>query len=157
MTLTWRQIQTDFPGGSDNIVCLQHRKHRVNPWVGKIPWRKEWQAVIRGITKVGHNLATKPPPPLAGQSGIWVLLRVWGPGFKFWTSPAFKLGFPGGSDGKESTCNAGDLGLIPGLWRCPGRWHGNPRQYSCLGNPKDRGPWQATVHGVTKSQTRLSR
>ena len=37
-------------------VCLQRRKHRVNPWVGKIPWRREWQAVVRGITKVGHKL-----------------------------------------------------------------------------------------------------
>ena len=45
------------------------------------------------------------------------------------------LGFPGGSDGKESTCNAGDLGLIPGLERSPGGRHRNPLQYSCLGNP----------------------
>ena len=45
------------------------------------------------------------------------------------------MGFPGGSDGKESPCNAGDLGLIPGLGRCPGGGHGNPLQYSCLGNP----------------------
>ena len=44
-------------------------------------------------------------------------------------------GFPGGSDGKESACNAGDLGLIPGLGRSPGREHGNPLQYSCLENP----------------------
>ena len=45
------------------------------------------------------------------------------------------LCFPGGSDGKESTCNAGDLGLIPGLGRSPGGEHGNPLQYSCLENP----------------------
>ena len=45
------------------------------------------------------------------------------------------MGFPGGSDGKESTCNEGDLGLIPGLGRSPGGWHGNPLQYSCLENP----------------------
>ena len=45
------------------------------------------------------------------------------------------MGFPGGSDGKESTCNAGDLGLIPGLERSPGGGHGNPLQYSCLENP----------------------
>ena len=61
--------------------------------------------------------------------------------------------FPGGSDGKESPCNAGDLGLIPGLGRCPGEGHGNPLQYSCLENPMDRGAWPATVHGVTKSWT----
>ena len=66
------------------------------------------------------------------------------------------MGFPGGSDGKESACNAGDLGLITGLGRSPGGGHGNPLQYSCLENLMDRGDWWATVHGVTKSQTRLS-
>ena len=61
------------------------------------------------------------------------------------------MGFPGGADGKESACNAGDLGLIPGLRRAPGRGHGNPLQYSCLENPHGKGAWWATVHGVTKS------
>ena len=50
------------------------------------------------------------------------------------------MGFPGGSDGKESTCNAGDLGLIPGSERSPAEGNGNPLQYSYLGNPMDRGP-----------------
>ena len=59
-------------------------------------------------------------------------------------------GFPGGSDSKETTCSAGDLGLIPGLGRCPGGGHGNPLQYSCLENPKDRGAWWAIVHGGRK-------
>ena len=49
------------------------------------------------------------------------------------------MGFPGGSDGKESACNVGDLGSIPGLGRSPGGEHGNPLQYSCLENPMDRG------------------
>ena len=62
------------------------------------------------------------------------------------------MGFPGGSDSKESTCSEGDLGSIPGLGRSPGGEHGNPLQYSCLENPMDRGAWQATVHEVTKSQ-----
>ena len=57
---------------------------------------------------------------------------------------------------KESACNVGDVGLIPGLGRFPGGGHGNPLQYSCLENPTDRGAWWATVHGVGKSQTRLS-
>ena len=57
----------------------------------------------------------------------------------------------GGSGGKESACNAEDLGLIPLLGRSPGEGNGNPRQYSCLENPMDGGAWQATVHGVTKS------
>ena len=63
---------------------------------------------------------------------------------------------PDGSDGKESACNVGDLGLIPGLGQSPGEGHNNPLQYSCLKNSMDRGAWQATVHGVAKSQTRLS-
>ena len=58
--------------------------------------------------------------------------------------------------GKNSACNAGDLGLIPGLGRSPREGNGNPLQYSCLENPMDRGAWWATVHGVAKSQTRLS-
>ena len=70
-------------------------------------------------------------------------------------TPEF-LGFPGGSDGKESACNVGNLGSILGLGRSPGGRHGNPLQYSCLENPMDRGAWWATVHGVTNSQTRLS-
>ena len=63
------------------------------------------------------------------------------------------LGFPGGSDGKESACKSGDPGLIPGSGRSPGEGNGNELQYSCLENPMDRGDWQAIVHGVAKSQT----
>ena len=61
------------------------------------------------------------------------------------------VGFPGGSEGKASACSAGDLGSIPGSGRSPGEGKGNPLQYSCLGNPMDRGAWQATAHGVSKS------
>ena len=61
--------------------------------------------------------------------------------------------FPGGSDGKESACDTGDVGLIPGWGRSPGEGNGNPLQYSCLENPVDRGAWWATVHGVAKSLT----
>ena len=64
--------------------------------------------------------------------------------------------FPGGSDGKVSVYNAGDLGSIPGLGRSPGEGNGNPLQYYCLENPMDREAWQATGHEVTKSWTRLS-
>ena len=60
--------------------------------------------------------------------------------------------FPGGSDSKESTYNVGDLGSMPGLGRSPGGGYGNPLQYSCLENSMDIEAWQATVHGVTKSQ-----
>jgi len=61
------------------------------------------------------------------------------------------MGFPGGSDGKESACNAVDLGLIPGSGRYPGEEKGYPLQYSCLEYSRDRGVWQATVHGAAKS------
>ena len=64
--------------------------------------------------------------------------------------------FPGGSDGKASAYNAGDLGSIPGSGRSPGEGNGNPLQISCMENPMDEGTWQATVHGVAKSQTQLS-
>ena len=61
-----------------------------------------------------------------------------------------------GSDGKASVYNAGDSGSIPGLGRSPGEGNGNPLQDYCVENPMDRGAWQATVHGVAKSRTRLS-
>ena len=64
--------------------------------------------------------------------------------------------FPGGSEGKETACNARDLGSVPGSGRYLGGGNGNPLKYSCLENPMDRGAWQAKVHGVTKSQTQLS-
>ena len=66
------------------------------------------------------------------------------------------MDFPGGSDGKASVYNAGDLGPSHGLGRSPGEGNGNPLQYCCLENPMDRGGWYAIVYGVTKSQTRLS-
>ena len=66
------------------------------------------------------------------------------------------MGFPGVSDGKESACNAGDLGSTPGSERYPEEGNGNPLQYSCLENPMDRGAWWAIVYRVVKSRTRLT-
>ena len=66
------------------------------------------------------------------------------------------MGFPGGSDSKESSCNAGyaeDMSSIPGSGRYPGEGNGNPLQYSCLETPTDQEAWWATVHGVAKSCT----
>ena len=63
------------------------------------------------------------------------------------------VGFPGGSDGKESPCNAGDLDSIPSSGRSSGEGNGNPLQCSCLENPMGRGAWRAVVHGFAKSQT----
>ena len=76
--------------------------------------------------------------------------------------PALTLGtwrffYSGGATGKEPACQCTrDRGSIPGLGRSPGGGHGKPLQYSCLENPMGRGAWQATVHGVAKSRTRLS-
>ena len=66
------------------------------------------------------------------------------------------MGFPDGLDGKESACNTGDPGLIPGSGRSPGKGNGYPLQYSHLENSMDRGVWRATVRGVTMSRTGLS-
>ena len=85
------------------------------------------QCLVRGVFSQSH------------RTSIW---RIWG--------------FCGGSDSRESACNAGDSGLIPGSGISPGGGHGNPLQYSGWENSMDRGTWEATVHGVTKSQTRLS-
>jgi len=60
------------------------------------------------------------------------------------------LDFPGGSAIKNPLANVGDMGSIPGLGRSPGKGNDNPFQYSCLGNPMDRGAWLATVHGISK-------
>ena len=64
-----------------------------------------------------------------------------------WTGPSCS------SDGKESACNAGEVGSVPRSGRSPGEGNGNPFQYSCLENPMDRGAWQATVHGVAEADT----
>ena len=66
------------------------------------------------------------------------------------STAALTMGFSHSLVSKESACNAGDRGSIPGLGRSPGGGHDNPLQYSCLGNPIDRGAWRATVHGVTR-------
>ena len=68
-------------------------------------------------------------------------------------SLGLSLSFPGGSDGKEPACNAGDPDLIPESGRSPGEANGYPLQYPCLENFMDRGVWQATIHGVAEWET----
>ena len=76
---------------------------------------------------------------------------------EIWLWRKLKQGFPGGSDGKEAACTAGDLGSIPGVERsAPGGGNGNPFQYSCLESSMDTGVWWAALHGVAKSWTWLS-
>ena len=65
----------------------------------------------------------------------------------------YGVGFPDASDGKQSACNVGDPGSIPGSGRSPGEGNDNSLKYSCLENPLDGGAWRATVHGVAKSWT----
>ena len=72
------------------------------------------------------------------------------PKFMNFRVPGRIMGFLPSSVGKESACNAGDMGSIPGLGRSPGEGNGNPLQYSCLENPMDGGTSQATVHGVAR-------
>ena len=78
--------------------------------------------------------------------------------YRYWNTETsyyliFIKDFPGGSDGKASACNVGDLGSIPGLGRSLGEGNGNPLQYSHLENPMDGGAWWATVHSITKGRT----
>ena len=91
---------------------------------------------LRFCMPQGTALNTPPPPKLE------LILQC--------------FGFPAGLDCKESACNAGDPGLIPGSGRSPGEGHGNPLQYSCLENCMERGAWWFTVHGVEKCWTQLS-
>ena len=74
-------------------------------------------------------------------------------GREIWGSWGKVLGFPGGSDIKESACSAGDQGSIPGSGGCSGEGKGNPLLYSCLENSMDREAWWVTIHRVAKSQT----
>ena len=86
----------------------------------------------------GHNLSSRATPAVLWHLPCRVELL---PGYLMNTS------FPGGLVGKESACNTGDPGSIPGWGRSPGERNGYPLQYSCLGNPLDKGAWWATVHG----------
>ena len=99
--------------------------------------RGAWQATVYGVARVRHDLATKPPPTLTiiifEMSNSWIHNSVT-PSHRF-----SKSGFLGGSDSKESTCNAVDQGSIPGSGRSPGEGNGYPLQYYCLENSMDRG------------------
>ena len=88
-------------------------------------------------TPTAYSGATPELPPLPRSSELGTSHHI----------------FPGGWNGKESSCNAGNVGSIPGLGRSFGKGNGYPLQYSCLENLTDRGAWWATVHGVAKSQT----
>ena len=90
-------------------------------------------------------------PPIFPPSSSWSQVqRI------FLAHILINMGFPDGSDGKESACNVGRPMFHPGLARSLGEWNGNPLQHSCLENPMDRGAWRFRVHRVAESQTQLS-
>ena len=115
-----------------------------NAW--KIPWTEEaCRLQSTGSQRVWHDWATSLHFISLHQDKKIQITKI-----------MKERSFPGGSVGRESTCNAGDPSSTPGWGRSPGEGNGNPLQYSCLKNPKDRGAWWAMVHRVAKSQTQLS-
>ena len=125
-------------------------------------WQKGWLPGVLphcsyalGSCYLGSPLAHGSPFLVWGWCWLkhsWVLVEWnWNKG-----KHSLSLGFPGGSDSKESACNAGDLGSLPGCGRSPGEMNGYLFQCSCLENPMDRGAQWATAHGVAKSQTWLT-
>ena len=132
--------------------CLQSGKSKLTPGTQSLSLREQAVsggrgAFLRGPDCLRHQLCPESP---SGSHAPGCEQR-----HKVSLGTRALWGFPSGSDSKESACNPGELGWIPGWGRSPGGGHGNPLQYSCLENPGDRGAWWATVHGVAKSQTRL--
>ena len=133
-------------------VCLQCRRPGFDPQVGKIPWRRKWQPTLVFLPGEFHgqrSLAGYSPwgckeldtTEWLTQLGQWFFNRrivLSRKAFEY-VSHFFYWSFPGGSDGKESTCNAEDVGLTPGLRRSPGEGNSYPLQYSYLENFMDRG------------------
>ena len=139
-------------------------------------WLRLWAWEVEGLPLIlAPNLSACVPSPWGGPlqiSGVWARAaqekapfhwKCWDCRWSSHLKPEVKycisLGFPGGSDDKESAFNVGDLGSISGLRTSLGKGNGYPLQYSCLENPMDRGNWQAIVHGVAKckrGQTGLS-
>ena len=124
----------------EEVISMQRLLERVGVNQGR-----GGQSLLLGLWSCGQ-----------GDDGAWYVQgHTCNPTLGYRKCPPHRqiLGFPGGSDGKESACNAGDLSLIPGLGRFPREGNGYVLQYSCLENPMERGAWRATVHGVKKSWT----
>ena len=170
---TLRDPRDGSPPGSTVPGILQARTLE---WVA-ISFSNEWKRKVKGMSLSSIRLlatswtaAYQAPPPMgffqarvlewvaiAFSSPPIVSLRVvpvHGPWALFKVHSQKQEGFPGGSDGKESTCNAGDMGSLPGSGRYPGEGNDNPLQYSGLENSMDRGAWWAAVHVVTKELDR---
>ena len=133
---------------------LQHQSF--SEYSGLISFRIDWLYLLA----VQGTLESSPTPQFKSISSL-VLSFLYSPALTpihDWLSYK-NLGFPGGSDGKESACNAGDVGSISRSGRSPGEGNGNPLQYPCLGNPMNRGALGVIVHGAMgreRSLTQLS-
>ena len=133
--LAWRIPQTEEPGGLQSIGShsqTQLKRLSTQPC-------QQWGKGSKEVSLCLQN--AQVPVQLKKSLNSWACTP-----------------FPGDSVVENSPSSAGDArdtGSVPGLGRLPGEGHCNPFQYSCLGNPMDSGAWHATVHGVTKSQTRL--
>ena len=117
--------------GKESIdQCRRHKRRRFDPCVGEVPRRSAWQSTPVFLPGESH-----------GQRSLVGSQRVIG---------SQTVGHDWSDLTYTHTASAGDWFSTPGLERSPGEGNGNPPQYSCLGNPMDRGAWQATVHGVAK-------
>ena len=132
----WSELPFPFSGDLPNPGSSQRRNQtQVSPIAGRLFGSSHQEAdriLASRILRQSRGSAT--------MQDLWPTERPIG-------------NLPGGSDGQESACQVGDLGSIPGSGRSPGEGNGYSLQYSCLGNPVDRGAWWATIHGVAKSQT----
>ena len=152
-------------------VCKQERTHQAL-WLVPLsaflnrPWSEVTTTIpfplrSNGTTSSKDNFLLNSPLHKKDLFNVFVLFLYSTLSFHFLIislkCPYLLSGFPGGSDSKESACNAEDPGSISGSGRSPGAGNGNPFQHSCLENPMDREDWQVTVHGVTKSHTLLSK
>ena len=139
-----------FPGGWKCLWALVKELSRVAHLRGSLSkprgsWGQLSISPVERLRAICHNSNSTPVPSLWHSKESVIILYL--------VQTSSHRGFPGGSDGKESSYNSGELGLNPGLGRFPGEENVNPLQYSCLGNPVDRGAWRAAVHRVTKSWT----
>ena len=131
-------------GKESACQCRRCKRCRSDPWVGKIPWRRKWQHTP--VFMPGEFHGQRSP---AGYSP-WGCKEVDRTEYTY-TQNSVRNGLPWWlrKVGKNLPANAENMSLIPGS----GRSLGNPLQYSCLGNPIDRGAWWTRVHGVAKSRT----
>ena len=112
-------------------------------------YNRKYQYMSKGSSNREITHSSKQKTWAITQENGRVVLKL----FQKISRLSLPLGFPGGSDGKVSACNEGDMGLIPRSGRSPGEGNGNSLQRSYLGNPMNRGAWLATIRGVAKSQT----